>query len=65
MITKIEDSLHISFKTRQLIKLLKLLLVVLFLAHLMACMWVYIATIQPENTLTWLLSAGIARDDVW
>ena len=45
MITKIEDSLHISFKTRQLIKLLKLLLVVLFLAHLMACMWVYIATI--------------------
>ena len=55
IIRKLEEFFHLTPTQQQLVSLFKLLVTVLFIAHIFACIWLYIAIGEDAS---WLIKQG-------
>ncbi|KAL4490931.1 hypothetical protein ABPG72_008667 [Tetrahymena utriculariae] len=67
LIAEIEERYNIKERLYGINDMIKLILLILFIAHLCGCIWHYIAVIEIENgfTQTWMNKSGISLSDSW
>lgn len=64
----IEGNLMLRGKLEGLFKLLRLVLAMIYIAHLIGCLWIYLAYSQinsDSSTITWLTTAGIQFSGIY
>ncbi|KAL4483320.1 hypothetical protein ABPG72_007962 [Tetrahymena utriculariae] len=54
IIRKVEEIFHLSPKQKQLVRLAKLLFRVLFVAHMFACIWLWLALTNHSDSQVWM-----------
>ncbi len=55
IVQRLEERRMLSWKFKKIIELLKLIFTILFIAHIIACVWLTVAVLQNENGLySWL-----------
>ena len=61
IVKMLEETSHLSMRTRNIINFIKLLCKVIIIAHMIACMWGYIGIYEVKSgvTYTWFDYIGI------
>ncbi len=63
MTRKLEESFRIGLWAQNVLNLLKLVISILFMAHIIACIWVYEARVLPDEP-NWLIYKD-SQDQHW
>jgi hypothetical protein len=58
-----EERLYLDLHNYNYIQLLKLLLFVLFFAHVIACLWIYTTRFNPHEN--WILKDSIPHESIY
>ncbi|EWS75104.1 cyclic nucleotide-binding domain protein (macronuclear) [Tetrahymena thermophila SB210] len=67
LIAEIEERYNLKERLYGINDMVKLILLILYIAHLCGCIWHYIAVIEIENgfSQTWMNKSGISLSDSW
>ncbi|KAL4451099.1 hypothetical protein ABPG74_021421 [Tetrahymena malaccensis] len=67
LIAEIEERYNLKERLYGINDMIKLILLILFIAHLCGCIWHYIAVIEIQNgfSQTWMNKSGISLIDSW
>lgn len=68
MLKKLEETFELSWKSKNIVKLFKLMTMVLFISHIFACVWLFESRLFPinedEGFSNWMIFSDVYQLDL-